>query len=420
MMHLSNWRIVVAALVACGMVWATSAAVMEGAVYAWGSNSSGQLGDGTTTSRWSPTVISGLESGVTAVAAGATFGLAIQDGSLVAWGHNNFGQLGRGNNVVNASCYTPRTVLTMGSGVTVVATGNVYGLAVRDGALYSWGRNTYGELGVGNNLNNAACYTPRQVVGMSSDVTAIAGGTFHSLAIQNGALYAWGQNSAGQLGNGTQTDSYTPQPVSGMDRDVTAVAAGNSSSLAIQNGALYAWGTNSYGQLGVGDTLNNTDCYTPRLVTGMDRGVTAIASEGDTNMAVKDGHVYLWGRVADVMGSHYSTPQEVVGLTNIVEVAVCGSMGSNSYYALDADGALWAWGANNYGQLGIDLAFGTSTAVSTPQRVGGDQDLTFASFSVRNGFVLALQGTPVPEPASLLVLTAGAAGLLSRRRTKTC
>jgi len=90
-------------------------------------------------------------------------------------------------------------------------------------------------------------------------------------------------------------------------------------------------------------------------------------------------------------------------------VAVSGS--GQNFYALDADGILWAWGVNSHGELGI----GTTQSYSTPQRVGEAEGLIFASISVGYDFVLAI-GKPVPEPVSLVVLGVGAVGVLSRRR----
>src|SRR5437588_670483 len=107
----------------------------------------------------------------------------------------------------------------------------------QNGAVYAWGRNDAGQLGNGTTTNR---HTPIAVSALSSGVTAIAGGRFHSLAVQNGAAYAWGYNHNGQLGDGTTTDRHSPVLVTGLSNGVTAVAGGQDHSLAVQNGAAYA------------------------------------------------------------------------------------------------------------------------------------------------------------------------------------
>jgi hypothetical protein len=124
-----------------------------------------------------------------------------------------------------------------------------------------------------------------------------------------------------------------------------------------------------------------------------------------------DGHVYMWGD--NMYEIEHVTPQVKAGLpTNIVDVAI-GNNGTHcGYYALDANGGLWAWGYNFYGALGVGLEFRKTSWISTPQFVGSG----FTSISADGAFALAIQGKAVPEPVSLSLLIAGAAGVLSRRR----
>jgi alpha-tubulin suppressor-like RCC1 family protein len=269
----------------------------DGKLYAWGSNGSGQLGNGTTTDASTPVLVS-LPAGVTptAVAAGYAHSLAVgSDGNLYDWGFKGNVQLLNGNGSITP---TP-TVVSLPIGVTpiAVAAGNSHRMAVgSDGKLYAWGDNSYGQLGKGIGTQS---WTPVEVtlpVGITP--IAVAAGAIHSLAIgSNGKLYAWGDNYYGQLGNGSTAQSTTPVLVS-LPAGVTptAVAAGNSYSLAVGNdGKLYAWGLNSTGQLGNGTTTMQS---TTPVVVSLPSGVapTVVAAGEMHSLAVgSDGKLYAWG-----------------------------------------------------------------------------------------------------------------------------
>ncbi len=267
-------------------------------LYAWGGDQDGQLGDGGSTEQNSPEEIS-LAPGVTptAIAAGTLAGYAIgSDGKLYAWGDNTYGQLGDGT-TTNRS--TPE-VITLGSGVTPVAisAGWFHVLVIgSDGNLYAWGHNESGELGDGTTTDH---YTPEAIsLGSGVTPTAVAAGVSDttnsydptnqfgfSLAIgSDGKLYAWGDNSAGELGDGTTTDHDTPEAIalaSGVTP--TAIAAGRNHSLAIgSDGNLYAWGDNSAGELGDGTT---TDHYTPEVITLGSGAIPIAIAAGDYHSLV--------------------------------------------------------------------------------------------------------------------------------------
>jgi len=251
--------------------------VASGTVQAWGDNGSGQLGNGTMTRTEcacipTPVSVSGL-SGVTALASGDYHSLALlSDGTIRAWGDNAQGQLGDGTMVASA---TPVSVSGL-SGVTAIAAGGLHSLALlRDGTVRAWGSNFSGQLGDGIGSDSA---TPVPV-SVLSGVTALAGGYYHSLALlSDGTMRAWGYNYYGQLGTGTAPTGgcaciHTPVPVINLS-GVTAIAAGGVHSLALLgDGTIRSWGENSQGQLGVGTTTNSA---TPVPVSGLG-GVTAIA-----------------------------------------------------------------------------------------------------------------------------------------------
>jgi len=328
---------------------------IDGTVWAWGVNSVGQLGNGTTTSSNTPVQVSGLTV-VAAIAAGGNHSLALKnDGTVWTWGHNVFGQLGNGT---TTSSNTPVQVLT---GAKAIAAGYNHSLALKDdGTVWAWGYNLYGQLGDGTTTTNSI--TPVQVLNITG-AKAIAAGGNHSLALKDdGTVWAWGYNLYGQLGDGLNSNRTTPvQVLTGAN----AIAAGFSHSLALKDdGTVWAWGANNTGQLGDGTTAHRGTSVQASGLTD----VTAITAGGSHSLALKDdGTVWAWGanntgQLGDGSITPKTTPVQVSGLTGVTAI----SAGSDHSLAVKSDGTVWAWGLNNiYGQLGD----GTTTDRTTPVQV---------------------------------------------------
>ncbi|MHC4717972.1 MAG: RCC1 domain-containing protein, partial [Planctomycetota bacterium] len=309
-----------------------------GEVWAWGDNWKGQLGDGTEAYSLTPVQVVGPDgigylTGVTDADAGAFQTFACRDdGTVWAWGWNDYGQLGDGT---LASSDRPLQVVGPGgegylTGATAVAAGGWHTVAVKSGTVWAWGDNSHGQLGDGTETDSP---TPVQVVGPGGlgflgGVAAIVAGNWHTVALKaDGTVWAWGANWACQLGDGT--DIYSPTPVQVVDpggvgylTGVTAISAGVWHTVALKaDGTVWAWGENVYGQLGDGGTTRSS---TPVQVVGPGgsgflTGVTAIDAGGTHTVALKD------------------------------------------------DGTVWAWGFNDDGELGD----GTQTDSATPVQVVG-------------------------------------------------
>lgn len=309
----------------------TLALKSDGTVWVWGSNSDGQLGDGTTTSSAEPKQVSGL-TGVTAVAAGQNFALALKsDGSVWAWGANGYGQVGIGN-TTNSSTnnWVPRQVSGL-SGVTAIAACYEHALAVKsDGSVWAWGDNNAGELGLGSTGSRQT--SPVQVSAISS-VTQVACGSKHSVALKtDGSVWAWGNNFDYQLGDGTQVAQSVPKQVAGVS-GATQIAASENTTLALLSaGTVMGWGATERGQVGVGQLPSNQNQYykTPTAVSALS-GVTEVARGYHHSLARKsDGSVFTWGWNDDAQLGNASTttshtPVQVVSTLGVGQLNAAAS-----------------------------------------------------------------------------------------------
>ncbi len=340
---------------------------------AWGLNGNGQLGDGTSTGASIPVNVK-LPEGVkvTQVRGGCFDALAVTSkGHVLAWGYNGFGELGNGT---TTDSHTPvRVELPHGTKVTAVRAGCLFSLALTSsGHVLAWGNNAAGQLGDGTTTDS---HTPVRVrLPKGTRVTAIGAGESFSLArTASGHALAWGFGADGQLGNGS-TDQISAVPVRVQlpkGSKVKTLAAGQSYALASTSSGLYAWGDNDLGQFGNGTTTgSDTPVIVPILVRGPSLGhLVSLAAGCDHTVALfSGGAVLAWGEGSEgELGNgstvNSDTPVGVL-LPAGAKIAAVGASCLDSL-ARTIKGHVLAWGDGSLGQLGD----GSTAGSDTPARV---------------------------------------------------
>lgn len=358
---------------ACGLV--------NGHVYCWGENGSGQLGMGNTTDLSQPRAVPSLYNSVaTKVSTGANHTCAIVYGQLYCWGDNSFGQLGIGS--TGGIQNTPQLIggLLANKRVTDVSTGANSTCAVANGQAYCWGSNGNGQVGIGSTAGPQN--TPQLVNGHGAltaamDTTAVTVGTSYACAIANADAYCWGLNTNGQLGDGTLVQKTSPVLLStgtaglpagpnGTRPMVSALSAGSDFTCGIFNGTASCWGDNTNGQTGQATIVGNTT--KPTALSGAAGGyyATAVSAGGshacailDGNLSAKagNGNLYCWGSAANGrLGNNTTSPNiSTATLINGGDAASRSTTniaaGMNSTCSI-SNGDILCWGAGANGEIG--------------------------------------------------------------------
>ncbi len=328
---------------------------------------------------------------VTAIWGGARDSIALKtDGTVWTWGLNDCSMLGTGDcgklgDGTKNSRLIP--VQVHGSGnvgfltsVKAIMAGEHENYALKtNGTVWAWGGNFAGQLGDGTYTNSL---TPVQVSGLTS-VASLGGRGYHNLAVkEDGSVWAWGWNNHGQLGHATPSSpcpsltgncSNVPLQVTGISSPLAVTGGGFFSLALMPDHTLLAWGANEHGQLG---DETYTERPAPVPVNAVLSNVAQVSAGWKHAVALTStGYVWTWGdnTEGEIGNGTTSTtgvyvPFQVPGLSNVIAV----SAGDRYTAALKQDGTVWTWGWNGFGQLGD----GTNLDRSSPVQVVGLTNVT--------------------------------------------
>jgi alpha-tubulin suppressor-like RCC1 family protein len=373
----TNWKQVACASIRFNF---TVAIKTDGTLWTWGRNFNGQLGDNTTTQRITPVTTFAGGTDWKQVTCGDTHTSAIKtDGTLWTWGRNTEGQLG--DNTATDRL-TPVTTFTGGTNWKQVAGGGYYTAAIKtDGTLWTWGRNTSGQIG------------DNTIIQRSTPVTTTAGGSnwkqvsckgSYTAAIKtDGTLWTWGLGTSGQLGDNTTTSRSNPVTTFAGGTNWKQVSGGSNHTAALNddgvNKRLYLWGSNANQQLGI--FYINQDVIPNQTFAGGTNWKQVTCGNGHTAAVKTDGTLWTWGNnsaghLGDNTTTQRTTPVTTfAGGTNWKQVSTFGNVTA----AIKTDGTLWTWGINSSRQLGDNTTTQRNTPVTTfaggtdwKQVTGGD------------------------------------------------
>lgn len=368
----------------------------DGTVWAWGSNTYGQLGDGTYTRRDKPVKVKNL-SKIKDIALYQNHAIALkEDGTVWVWG-----EAGYGTKADNGFIPAPVKVKEL-SKIKFIATGEHFFSALKsDGTLWTWGSMFAMASTVGY---SPVSRVPKQVPGLKN-VIAISGSSDHSIALKSdGSAYVWGQDFyISQKYNEYSSSSIKKYQVNELKNICKVFATHTACFVMKKDGTVWSWGTNGYAQLGNNnfdktglpakvqnidhivyvsndyfhtvftksdgtlwfcgyklDDMTKYEIKEPVKVKDLSNVKQVAASDFISAVLKKDGTVWTWG--SGSVGAHVLTPQRVKGLENVIAIQT----GEIFVAALKSDGTVWAWGDNTFGQLGDSTILAQGSPVKVP------------------------------------------------------
>jgi len=357
----------------------------DGTLWAWGNNTYGKLGNGTTEQSTFPVQIA-PDSTFLDVTNGCGHTLAIRsDGTLWAWGSNSHGQLGD-----NSLGRDIPLQIVPNSIFNAVSAGCDHTVAIKnDGTLWAWGWNAYGQLGDGSTVNRPS---PVQIA-PGSTFSSVAAGVDHTMAIRSdGTLWVWGNNTTGQLGDGTTVSKTTPVQIMPGSTFAFIAASKYYYGHAIKtDGTLWGWGFNLNGQLGDGTTVSKTSPV--QIAVGS--LFKAVSAGYYHSAAIKvDDTLWTWGAngyggLGDGTVDNKLSPILIAADNTFNAVAA----GEGYTVAIRSDGTLWAWGWNLSGQIGD----GSMTSKNVPQSIVGE-DYYRVNANIVSGGIPGISESFIPNP----------------------
>ncbi len=360
------------------------------AAYCWGSNSSGQLGGGTTVTSYTPVAVAVdgalANKTITSLAVGGTNHVCAiaSDNLAYCWGANSSGQLGKGatSSTESKPVAVSRAGVLAGKTIKSLSSGNSSTCAIAsDNLAYCWGANSSGQLGntLTSNSSSAVAVSRAGVLSGKTFKSVSVGGSFACAVASDNLAYCWGDNAYGQLGDTTTTNSSEPVAVSTAGvlsgKTVKSVVAGGSHACAVaSDNKVYCWGNNTFGRLGDGTSSSSSSEPVATVWTGVLSGKTAKSistapSGGHTCLIASNNLPYCWGQNSSGQLGNNATATSV---TSPVTTVTTGALSGKTLSAISVNGShscgvasdlnIYCWGSNSNGRLGD----GTTTSSTVP------------------------------------------------------